>query len=161
MSGGSHSSRPSAASIGGYPASMFVSNPFNNITCMICHEILRDPVHCPEDHHFCRRYQIHSVLKYTISCAIISLYRLLFVSISTYFIASIITYCTLLLQLFTRVARKDQTLSLVQYRLIYVWDTRVPRHEWSDQTAARKVLYHSMRWRRCKMLLLWGIYEEA
>ena len=38
----------------GWPRELFLPHPFTNVTCMICHETLRDPVHCKDDHHFCR-----------------------------------------------------------------------------------------------------------
>jgi len=38
----------------GYCREIFVTSPSNHFECPICHQIVRDPVHCTDEHHFCR-----------------------------------------------------------------------------------------------------------
>jgi len=38
----------------GFPRNIFVLPPSQHFDCPICHKVVRDPVHCTDEHHFCR-----------------------------------------------------------------------------------------------------------
>jgi hypothetical protein len=53
----------------GYPSSIFLNNVFDNLSCSICLCILKDPVHCRDDHHFCRSC-LENCLKFKRACPV-------------------------------------------------------------------------------------------